>query len=173
MSANEQSPISGSTTLTRTDNLIALRYQLGRPVAIIGSFLFVALMTIGLFDAPSGQDPINAMASVFSMMWPFMAGGLAGFVALLTLACVVKWLRFPKENKSVTYIADDNGITTRDSVGASIHMPWSMIKYSWKTRGYLVTRTKAGGLRIAPFRAFTPVDAERLWQLAGSKTPTR
>jgi hypothetical protein len=173
------SPISGSVTLTFGDNISILLTQFPTFICRLTVFLGIvftaaALIGIGLDSRLSlREDPATAVSTAIREIWPFMAGSLVLIVAIVVICSTIKWGRYPAENKRVTYTADDSGITTSDAAGASVHVPWSMIKHSRRTKRHVVMKTTPGGLRFLPFRAFSPDDGERLWRLVRAKTPVK
>jgi hypothetical protein len=179
MNETEATPITGSVTLTMADNISILLVQFPTLIyrlAIFIAFLFgsAAVLLISIENRMSfPDDPAVAVSGAVETLWPFMAGSFALSLAIVTILNVVKWTRYPASNKSVIYTADDSGITTSDAAGASLHVPWSMLQRSTKTKHYVIMKTMAGGWRFAPLRAFSPGDAEKFWQLARAHTPAK
>jgi hypothetical protein len=176
MTDSETSPICGSATLTSADNMGILLILLPRLLLRLAILISVIFGTVGAaaiaFDDRLSftEEPIVAMGFAFRQLWPYAIGSFVFALVLFTIISAVKWARFPQQNKIVTYSADAKGMTTTDAAGASIHVPWSMVKRSKRTNRYITMKIKSGGLRFAPFSAFSPDDGEKLWQLVKTHT---
>lgn len=171
--------ISGSTTLNWRDNNNILLHQLPmqapRIVALVlAVFVIAGAVGIALDDRLSfAAEPYRAISVAAQELWPFAAGSFLLLITIILLLNFIRWMRFPEANKSVSYIADAEGVTTSDAVGASVRVPWKMVKTSRRTRDLIMLRLNTGGLRVLPLRAFTPGDAESLWLLVEEKTPAK
>jgi hypothetical protein len=179
MADTQTTPISGAVTLSSADNIRILLLQLPRlslrlAILVIVVFGFVGAAAIA-FDShlSFAEAPFEAMGSAFRTLWPFAIGAFFYALVLVAIVSAIKWARFPPENKIVTYTADAQGMTTTDAAGASIHVPWSTVEQSKRTSRYITMKTKPGALRFVPFRAFSPDEGERLWQLARAHTAVK
>jgi hypothetical protein len=167
--------INGTTILTLGDNL---SFMLPR---IVNFVIPLYLMLVGFVlyyysasgIAPIWSDPGQAIFLTFIDGWQQMLQIFTLFPAFMLAMEAVQWIRLSPQNKILSYVADETGFTTSDAAGASFQIPWSMVKRARKTRRHLIVSTKAGGLRFAPWRAFSPPDAGRLWSLVQLKTRTR
>jgi hypothetical protein len=179
MAETETTPISGTVTLTSADNLGILLIQLPRlslrlAILIVIVFGFMGAAAIAFDDRLSFTEaPFEAVGFAFGELWPFAIGSFFFGLLLVLINNTFKWDRFPEQNKIVTYIANEHGMTTTDAAGASIHVPWSMVTQSKRTGRYILMKTKPGGFRFAPFSAFSADDGERLWQLVRTHTPVK
>lgn len=167
--------ITGTTTLTHGDNLrFMMRWM---PLASILLGIIPIALGITYYSAsgisPFWRDPGQALFLSFKDMWrsALILGIL--FPTLMFILQSVQWIRLPSRNKIIFYSVDETGITTSDAAGTSLQTPWSTIVRSSRTRNYLVMKMKSGGLRFAPWRAFSPADAGRLWSIVQSKTRSR
>lgn len=179
MADTETTPICGTVTLTSGDNMGILLIQLPRlslrlAILVVIVFGFVGAAAIALDERLSFTEaPFEAVSFAFGELWPFAIGSFFFGLFLMLITSTFKWNRFPKQNKIVTYTATELGMTTTDAAGASIHVPWSMVRKSRRTNRYILMETKPGAFRFAPFSAFSADDGERLWQLVRAKTPAR
>ncbi|WEZ84080.1 YcxB family protein [Rhizobium sp. 32-5/1] len=166
--------IIGTTTLTQGDNVSFTM----RPMVITLVLLFLLLVGLKLYYySASGiasiwTDPMQAIFLIVVDDWQQSLQIFSGFLAFMLLMSAVQWIRLPSQNKIVSYLADETGLTTTDAAGASLQIPWSMVKRASKTQKHLIMKMKAGNRRFAPWRAFSPVDADKLWSLVQLKTRT-
>lgn len=177
MADTETKPISGTVTLNSADNLRILLLQLPRlslrlMILIIIIFGLVGAAAIA-FDSRLSftEAPFEAMGFAFRQLWPFAIGSFIFGLFIMLITSMFKWNRFPEQNKIITYTATELGMTTTDAAGASIHVPWSMVRKSRRRSRYILMETKPGAFRFAPFSAFSADDGERLWQLVRAHTP--
>jgi hypothetical protein len=63
-------------------------------------------------------------------------------------------------------LADDSRLVTTDVTGASLIVPWAVIKRVRKTDRLFLMHMVAASWRYVPWRAFSAADQEALWQLA-------
>jgi hypothetical protein len=179
MADTETTPISGTVTLNSADNLrilLLLVPWLSQRVGILTVivFGFVGAAAIA-FDSRLSftEAPFEAIGFAFRQLWPFAIGTFLFALTLVVIISTVKWARLPRQNKVVTYSVDAKGVTTTDAACASVHVPWSMITRSRLTSRYITMKTRPGGLRFLPLRAFSADDGEKLWQLVRTHTPVK
>lgn len=123
--------------------------------------------------APIWSDPGQAVyLTLRDGGWQMLP--LLAIIALsIPLLSAMRFMRLPVQNKIVSYTADQTGIEISDATGVSLQTPWSAVKRANRTQRHLVMNMHAGGKYFAPWRAFSPADAERLWSLVQLKTRTR
>lgn len=77
--------------------------------------------------------------------------------------------RLSAEQRDVTYEFNGEGHVVRDRTGASIVMPWSVMRRGWETAKGFYLRLKPRGVRYVPVRAFAPADLPALRALLREK----
>lgn len=175
MSGPETQAITGRATLTQIDNL---SFLLPRMIKVL---VLLELVQVGfcLFYysasgiAPIWSDPGQAIYRTFrSGGWQMLQMPIIA-ASLMLLFGALPFIRLPAQNKILSYVVDQTGMTISDAAGASLQTPWSAVKRARRTRRHLVMKMQAGGERFAPWRAFSPADAEMLWDLVQLKTRNR
>jgi hypothetical protein len=169
----------GNTVLTHRDNFAVTAHQLGRRAIIAGLLLTVLVLGSGLITSAASDDAsvsgsmTGVIGQALAETWQALFNIWILFPGIIAVITAIKWARHPVPNKTVSYSVDAEGVTSSDAAGASLSIPWSMVKQSRRTRSYVLMTMKAGGLRFLPFRAFSADDGEKLWQLVCAQTPVK
>lgn len=168
MTASDPTTITGQVTLSQGDAFAFLAAWL--PRAILGMFVLAAMVFAGLwfafltdgqraaFDADTGAGIRHFLTE---------AGWLpvavtAAWVLVLALVNFIQFRRMPVPSRQLSYEADAAGLVTRDEAGAELKVPWAIVREVRATRGLLLLKLNTRVWRYLPWRAFAPVDRQRL-----------
>lgn len=154
--------ITGATTVTLSDQFRAFYWSAPWLWWTLAACFFVVFLS----------SPGNVGESDTVFTYPV----LVVLVALLWIGIIVfSYWRLSREQKQVRYRVSTAQIEISDGTGASVAIPWTVIKRCVETRSALLFRLRPSGLRWLPKRAFVNVEGLRglTAQCLGSKAKMR